>query len=455
MGTKGAGGVSGATGYEKTLRRWCIDGLLWRKKMSSTLPQRRAVTGALVLALCLLMLSGAASRAQAACGLGDFVPSQVIVKLDPGATITQINATYGSTVVEPFPGSADVFLLGLPTSSGVKKTVEQMASDPRLLFAEPNFLAQPPEGGGRHKAWGFSDVAPTSQEYAIQALGLVSAHDISQGEGTTVAVVDTGAQLDHPALVANFEGVKRYDFVDNDKNPSDRPVGKDADCDGEKDEMVGHGTHVAGIVDITAPEAKIMPLRVLDTEGYGNVFTIAKAVYFAEQNRADVINLSLGSPSRSKLLQEVIEDATANGVVVAAAAGNSNSFVAEYPAAGNGVAASADGLVAVTSVNRYDQKSDFANYGKWVDIAAPGESIRSTFPVSKYAYWSGTSMATPFVSGQAALIHAVYGSLDPVGVEARIRCSARSLLATDPIYAAMLGAGRADVGASLFLVACP
>jgi tetrahydromethanopterin S-methyltransferase subunit C len=81
MGTKGAGGVSGATGYEKKLRRWCIDGLLWRKIMSSTLPQRRAVTGALVLALCLLMLSGAASRAQAACGLGSFVPSQVIVKL--------------------------------------------------------------------------------------------------------------------------------------------------------------------------------------------------------------------------------------------------------------------------------------------------------------------------------------------------------------------------------------
>jgi thermitase len=413
--------------------------------------------GALVLALCLLVLSGAASRAQAACGPGDFVPHQVIVKLNPipGATVEQINATYGSTTLETFPGSTDVYLLELPTGSDVTETVNQMANDLRLLYAEPNFFAQPPEGGGRHHAWGFSTVAPTSEEYAAQALGLVSAHAISQGEGTTVAVVDTGAQLDHPALVANFEGVKRYDFVGDDKNPSDRPVGKDEDCDGETDEMVGHGTHVAGIVDITAPAAKIMPLRVLDTEGYGNVFTIAKAVHFAAQNHADVLNLSLGSPSRSQLLQEVIKDATANGVLVAAAAGNSNSFVAEYPAAGNGVAASADGLVAVTSVNRYDRKSDFANYGKWVDIVAPGESIRSAFPVSQYAYWSGTSMATPFVSGQGALIHTVYGSLDPAGVEKRIRCSARSLLATDPIYAAMLGAGRADVGASLFPVACP
>src|SRR5918993_1510877 len=455
MGTKGAGRVSGATGYDKTLRRWCVDGLLRRKIMSSTLPQRRAVTGALVLALCLLMLSGAASRAQAACGLGSFVPNQVIVKLDQGATITQINAKYGSTVVEPFPGSTDIFLLGLPASSGVKKTVEQMVSDPRLLYAEPNFFAQPPEGGGRHRAWGASDVAPTSDEYAAQALGLVSAHAISQGEGTTVAVVDTGAQLDHPALKANFEDAGRYDFVEGDKNPSDRPVGMDADCDGEKDEMVGHGTHVAGIVDIAAPAAKIMPLRVLDTEGYGDVFTIAKAVHFAAHNRADVLNLSLGSPSRSKLLQEVIKDTTANGVLVAAAAGNANSSLAHYPAAGNGVAASADGLVAVTSVNMYEQKSYFANYGTWVDIAAPGESIRSAFPISKYAYWSGTSMATPFVSGQAALIHTVYGSLDPAGVEERIRCSARPLLATDPVYAATLGAGRADVGVSLSLGACP
>jgi thermitase len=425
--------------------------------MSLAFSQWRAVTGALVLALCLLMLSGAASRAQADCGPGSFVPHQVIVKLSPlpGATVEQINATYGSTTLEIFPGSTNVYLLNLPTGSGVTEMVERMASDPRLLYAEPNFFAQPPEGGARHRAWGVSDVAPTSEEYASQALGLVSAHAISQGEGTTVAVVDTGAQLDHPALKANFEDAGRYDFVEGDKNPSDRPVGMDADCDGEKDEMVGHGTHVAGIVDIAAPAAKIMPLRVLDTEGYGDVFTIAEAVHFAAQNHADVLNLSLGSPSRSTLLQEVIKDAAANGVLVAAAAGNSNSLVAEYPAAGNGVVAFADGLVAVTSVNMNDRKSGFANYGSWVDMAAPGEGIRSAFPVNKYAYWSGTSMATPFVSGQAALIHAVNGSLDPAGVEERIRCSARSLFMTDPIYAAMVGAGRADIGASISPGACP
>ena len=146
------------------------------------------------------------------------------------------------------------------------------------------------------------------------------------------------------------------------------------------------------------------------------------------------------------MLQRVIRDATKNGVLVAAAAGNSNSSEEYYPAAAD---CTIKGFVAVTSVSMYGRKSDFANYGKWVGVAAPGEGIRSAFPVGKYAYWSGTSMATPFVSGQAALIHAVYGSLDPASVEERIRCSARSLLLTDPIYAAMLGKGQADAGASL------
>jgi subtilisin family serine protease len=110
--------------------------------------------------------------------------------------------------------------------------------------------------------------------------------------------------------------------------------------------------------------------------------------------------------------------------------------------------------VAVTSVSQYEKKSDFANYGIWVDIAAPGEGIRSAFPDSVYANWSGTSMATPFVSGQAALIHAVYDSLKPADVEKKIRCSAQSLIATDPVYAAFLGAGRADVYDSLAPGAC-
>jgi thermitase len=412
------------------------------------------VMGTLALALCLLALLSAASPAQALAEGENFKTGQVVVKLDPtiGATIGEINADYGLTTLDDTLGSTGIYLLEVPAGSNTEGMVGWLENDTRLLFAEPNFVAEAPEdpaGDSRHTAWGISGDNSSSEQYAASALGLPCAAAISLGQNTTVAVIDTGAQLDHPDLDENFEGVARYDFVDEDKNPTDRAVGLDADGDGLKDEALGHGTHVAGIVDFVAPSAKIMPLRVLTSEGDGDYFTIAKAIYFAQTNGANVINLSLGSPSRSAILQGVIKDAIAKGVVVAAAAGNSNTSVPHYPAAGNGTAASADGLVAVTSVDRYAKKSDFANYGLWVDMAAPGNDIRSPFPISVYANWSGTSMATPFISGQAALIHQVYGSLRPAGVENKIRNSAQSLTLQNPTYVGMLGAGRADLCASL------
>ena len=417
------------------------------------LRQHRVVTGALVLALCLLMLSGVAAGAQADPLVNNFVSGQVVVELGSAASLKKIKAVYEPTRTERIEHT-NIYLLHLPAGSSVNETMSQMKEDKRLLLAEPNFVIRPLQGEARHRAWGISDAEPSLQDYAASALNLSMAHNVSQGLGSTVAVLDTGVQLDHPALKANLEGVKGYDFVENDDDPSDFPVGEDSSHNGVPDEQVGHGTHVAGIVDLVAPAAKIMPLRVLDSDGVGEAFTIAEAISFAKLNGADVINLSLGTSSKSKLLQKVIRDAiksgrTKNGVLVAAAAGNANSSAPHYPAAGNGGAASADGLVAVTSVNNDGQKSDFSNYGSWVDVAAPGEGIRSTFPTSVYANWSGTSMATPFVSGEAALIHAVEGSLLPRDVEERIRCSARSLLLTDPIYAAMLGKGHANIGASL------
>ena len=419
------------------------------------LSQRSIAMGALALSMFLLALLGVADPARALVGGEDFEPGQVVVKLNPtiGASIEKINADYGLTTLDELPGGDGIYLLETPAGSETQGVVGRLVDDARLLYAEPNFVAEAPDdhgGDARHNAWGISDTSGYSEDYAASALGLPCAATASLGQDTTVAVVDTGAQLDHPDLEENFEGAARYDFVEDDRNPTEREVGLDADGDGLKDEMMGHGTHVAGIVDRTAPAAEIMPLRVLNSEGRGNTFTIAKAIVYAQSNGADVINLSLGSSLRSATLQGVIKDAVRDGVVVAAAAGNSDSNLPHYPAAGNGTVASADGLVAVTAVDRYGKKSGYANYGTWVDIAAPGNSIRSAFPVGMYATWSGTSMATPFVSGQAALIHAVYGSLGPAGVEAKIRHSAQSLTLQNLTYVGMLGAGHANACASLY-----
>jgi thermitase len=421
------------------------------------------VTGALLLALCLLLLSGTADRAQALPAVGSFVPGEIIIKLTPNSPIATIEKSYNTRVKECFLDCAntDIYLLKITDGSSTKDKLDEIigAHLATIEYAEPNFFAEAPEAARRHRAFPTNDAVPTDDRYsqfpyAASALNLSSAHAISKGAGTTVAVVDTGAQLSHPALKENFNGVARYDFVDDDNNPSEPSFAGNEDS--RNNEVVGHGTHVAGIVDLVAPKAKIMPLRVLDREGYGTSFHIAEAISFADLNGADVINLSLGMPDPTllgllppKLLREKVVEATQHGVVVAAAAGNYNNLVPTYPAARGTTADKRDGLLAVTSVNQNTQKSDFANYGLWVDIAAPGENILSTYPVSTYAYWSGTSMATPFVSGQAALIRDVNCSLDAAGVEGQIRRSARSLVAEDKVYGAMMGAGQTDVGTSL------
>ena len=401
---------------------------------------------ALAVALCLIVLAGFSGSARAVEEDEDYEVDEVVVKLDPAyrdpitgdpATIDDVNAAYGTTTKEVFLRSRNIYLLALPAGSDENGESLEIEGDPRVAYAEPNFIAGTPEGDARMRARGVVDEAP-SKQYAHKALDPSCARKVALGAGARVAVLDTGAQLDHPALKDNFYRTKKYDFVDDDTNPSEAAG-----------TLRGHGTHVAGIVDLVAPKAGIMPLRVLDAEGSGNAFVIAEAVRYAENAGADVINLSLGSPMGSDLLQDVIGDAVETGAVVVAAAGNENTFAPHYPAAGEEEESVPDGLVAVTSVDRYEKKSDFANYGPWVDVAAPGTSIRSAFPVGDYATWSGTSMAAPFVAGQAALIESADGPSNAADAEALIRQSARPLDAKNPAHAGVLGAGHADIGASL------
>src|SRR5215210_1681083 len=427
--------------------------------------QTLATIAALFVALCLLVLPGATGDAR---GLETekFVPGQIVVKLAPKATIAQVNSRYGTQVQERFLNrkNTNIFLLRIADGSNAPDKLAQITGDPLVSYVELNYLSGAPEAddetgaSARHRAFPANGATPTTQNYSRNssypdsALNLTKAQKFSQGANTTVAVLDTGAQLDHPALKAPFKGVPRYDFVDNDRDPSEPPLATSEEQLSQ--EVVGHGTHIAGIVNLVAPKAKLMPLRVLDREGYGSVFHVAEAVAFADIKAADVINLSLGTPGWSMLMREKVEEAIADGVVVVAAAGNYDSVQPQYPAS-NGppplwVAQNNDGLLAVTSVSSLEKKSDFANYGTWVDIVAPGEEILSTYPVSRYAYWSGTSMASPFVAGEAALIRSANGSRDPARVEQRIRLGARCVdEKNDPLYWHNLGAGHADVDASL------
>ncbi len=281
-----------------------------------------------------------------------------------------------------------------------------------------------------------------TEQYALDLLGLPDAHQFRRGQGVVVAVLDTGVQFDHPDLAGSWTA-ERYDFIDDDTDPTDAADGQDNDGDGHIDEAFGHGTHVSGIVHLTAPDAAIMPLRVLEADGHGNIFVIAEAIQFAVDNGADIISLSLGSAQESDLMEDILEDVIEQyDIVVVAAAGNLGSNAEQFPA-------SEDEVLAVTSIDALSKKSDFANYGEWIDVAAPGETILSAFPVSDHATWSGTSMAVPFVSGHAALIRSALPAMGAAEVTAYVRASAQSLDSLNPGFEGELGAGRINIGGSI------
>ncbi|MCB0186579.1 MAG: S8 family serine peptidase, partial [Caldilineaceae bacterium] len=226
-----------------------------------------------------------------------------------------------------------------------------------------------------------------------------------------------------------------YDMVDDDADPEDEGDGVGW----------GHGTHVAGIIAQVSPQSKLLPVRVLNSNGRGNTFALAYAIEWSVAQGADVINLSLGADTNSRVLNDVISDAVAHGVIIVAAAGNVNSNEPQYPA-------SLPGVFSVTAVDERNAKADFASYGAgWVDIAAPGVGITSTIvgPFgSGYASWSGTSMATGFVSGAAALMRQQQPQASVATIEKTFTTHTRDLDTVNPTYAGQLG-GLLDVAAAL------
>ena len=384
----------------------------------------------------------------------EFEDDQAVVKLKEAAPGTNyedladaVATDFEVSVGDQLPGGGGrYFLFELELDSDEEFESEALSADQRVEYAEVNYAAEPPSGNVRFRAREESSKSMDStNSYALSSLGLPCARKSgATGAGSTVAVLDTGADLRHPKLRDNFAGVPMYDFVDDEGEG-------DSDPSATRGAMAGHGTHVAGIVDIVAPGAKIMPLRVLNGQGNGNAVAIAKAIAFAQQNGADVLNLSLSTPDESRVVDDYLDAARAGGIVVAAAAGNDNTSTLNYPAANS---VGTDGLLAVTAVDKKHRKSSFASYGAWVDVAAPGNAIRSAYPTSEYANLSGTSMSTPFVAGEAALLDAQDPARTPAEIEALIKGAAAPLDALNPAFVGMLGAGEADVGASVDPTAC-
>lgn len=375
-----------------------------------------------------------------------FLSDEVVIKLFQISDLAGVAADYA---LNPIPldqfGTRAIFRLRILDGEEPSEKAEELASDPRVEYAEPNFLGQAPEGVQKISWAKGGSASEYAEQWAVEKLGLPEAHQTTRGAGVTVAVLDTGVESTHSAFAGRL--APGFDFVDLDADPEEM---------GTYPENIafGHGTHVAGLVALSAPDAKIMPVRVLDPDGIGNVWVIAEALLFAANpdgdlntaDGADVINLSLSITRQIDLLAEIIEDVTCadgddgvegddddclsdrGGAVVITAVGNAASRNPEYPA-GDGVS----GSLAVGASTQADTLASFSNFGAWVQVLAPGENILSSVPGGEYGVWSGTSMASPLAAGVAALVRAAHPGFDSAMVVDRIILSAANIGGAVPL----------------------
>src|SRR5262245_7925053 len=373
-----------------------------RRGMTRTSVWPRSV-GALAAAILLCCVLAVPTVAHGS-GLSQAVTAQtvageLIVKLAPGASFTDLAYSYG---LAPIPldslAARRLYRVRIIDGASAQERAEALGADPRVEFAEPNIVGQAPEQVN-DGSWASGDPSLYSPgQWGLQKMEVAAAQTVTRGGGVRVAVIDTGVDLTHPALAGHL--LPGHDFVDDDDDPSEvGTVGVDRGY--------GHGTHVAGLIALVAPEAKIIPVRMLDRNGVGDAWRLAQALSWAidpdgdptTDDGASVVNLSFSTAAQTQVVYDIL--GASSRVVVVAAAGNAGTDVRQYPAAETGAE-----VLSVGATSPADTLAPFSSYGSWVRVAAPGRDIVSSVPGGGYAYWSGTSMATALVSGQAALVRA-------------------------------------------------
>jgi thermitase len=374
---------------------------------------------------------------------GNAVAGQILVKFRPGVNGTakaDAHRAAGGRMLSEISRTG-VQLVGVAAGDEAG-AINRYRRNPNLLYAERNIVRSIPKPVSIAKPTNHtpgSDLVPGDyyfkEQWALHNTGqqfyclpwifgevlcfyfgtsdadidAPEAWAISTGNTVLVAVIDTGIDYTHPDLMFNYAG--GMDFVNGDGDPMDDQ---------------GHGTHVSGTIaaslaNVTgdpaaeegvvgvAPNARLVAYKVCDATGNCNDFAIEQGIAQAISVGAKVINMSLGGPEISQSLTDAVQDAWNAGIVIVAGAGNDGNSNRFYPAA----------LPNVISVGAFDEdhrRATFSNYGDWVDISAPGNVILSSYPMSQcvasgipgdagcYNWLSGTSMATPHVSGGAALV---------------------------------------------------
>ena len=410
------------------------------------------------------------------CGEADLRDDKLIVRVAPGATIETFIAALGlaypelgAEPIDVIPGRPIHLLdLSLPDAWG---PVELDAFEGALeanfgawaTWAEFLYTDEAPEGGSGSTLVDRPLFTSSYQnQYARQQIQVDAAQARSTGRGSVVAILDTGVDVTHPMLADRIVA-GGWDFIDGDDTPLDLGNGIDDDGDGLTDEMVGHGTFVAGLIHLVAPEARLLPVRVLDSEGRGDLWTLARGIFHAVDRGVEVINISIGSTYSSDAVEDAIEEAASFGIVVVAAGGNCNrDEPREFPAM------QSSNVIGVVAVNDLDQRGGFSNFGDRLELSAPGvtatiggeplvdRGIISTAPGDNLVYWEGTSMAAPLVAGTVALLRPQYptwpaGEITADFMYSLLAVSSVNIDGANPGFEGELGAGRLNTGGAVML----
>ncbi|MCO5176243.1 MAG: S8 family serine peptidase [Thermomicrobiales bacterium] len=353
-----------------------------------------------------------------------FVPGELLVKFRTGvqsSDMASILRDSGGRIRKTVRG-VDVQVVSV--SRGTENSrLEQLRRNPLVEYAELNGIYSAvamPNDPRVGEQWQYENTGQTGGT-ADADIDAFAAWDVTQGSpSVAVAIVDTGIDSSHADLAGKV--VKSVNFSSSST----------------AEDRYGHGTHVAGIVAATTgnglgvagtcPACVLYNVKVLGDDGNGSWGDITTGINWALDNGAKVINLSLGGSSGSYAVQSSINYAWSKGVVIVAAAGNSNTSRPFYPAYYSST-------IAVAATTSQDQKASFSNFGSWVDVAAPGQSILSTTMGSTYGLMSGTSMAAPFVSGLAGLLWSTPYGTSKTAVRSRLESTADKISGTGSRWA--------------------
>jgi subtilisin family serine protease len=323
-----------------------------------------------------------------------------------------------------------IYLIQIPEKESVIHALKRLRNFKSIDIVEPNYI--------RHAKFLPNDPLFDNQYY-LQTIQSQQAWDITSGSSSIlIAVIDSGIDYNHEDILNNIWKNLNEDW----SNGSPGHNGIDDDGDGYVDnyygintidnsgntmDILGHGTHVAGIIGAVGNNGigiaginfnvSMMPLKIIDDEGNGTVAEEIEAIEYARKNNVRIMNMSFGGYDYSEIEKSVIESST--DILFIASAGNeknNNDSNPLYPAS-----YAASNMISVAATDANDNLASFSNFGiRSVDIAAPGVNILSTFPGDSYESLSGTSMSAPVVTGVAGLILTSNSGLTPVQVKDRI-----------------------------------